>query len=115
MIIFIISCIVIYGLGILSERYLRKKFGIEERKGFTYKSVNKLQRWVERSFLVTFLIALWFLIDYAFLVLISYFVVMSLFRSLIEWRYEREKKEYILTLHSIIMYLLIVSSYSYWY
>ena len=54
--IFIISCIVIYGSGILSEHYLRKKFEIADRKGFMYKSVNKLQRWVERNFLVIFLI-----------------------------------------------------------
>ena len=111
--IFIISSIVIFGLGILSDHYLRKKFGIENRKGFSFKSVNKLQRWVERGFIVIFLIALWFLIDYALLLCVSYFVVMNLFRSLMEWRYEREKKEYILTLHSIMMYLLFVGSYSY--
>ncbi|QCR31097.1 DUF4181 domain-containing protein [Lysinibacillus sp. SGAir0095] len=111
--IFIISSIVIFGLGILSDHYLRKKFGIENRKGFSFKSVNKLQRWVERGFIVIFLIALWFLIDYALLLCVSYFVVMNLFRSLMEWRYERGKKEYILTLHSIMMYLLFVGSYSY--
>lgn len=107
---FIISSIVIFGVGILSERFLRKKFKIEERKDIIYQGVNKFQRWVEGSLLIIFLISLWFFNDYIFLSFISYFVLLNLFRTLMEWRYERESKQYILTLLSIILYLLIVGS-----
>lgn len=109
---FIISAIVILCLGILSERYLRKKFDIEKRKGFIYKGANKFHRWTEGSLLIIVLILLWFFIEYTFLLLISFYVLMNLFRALMEWRYERENKEYILTLHSIIIYLLLIGSFS---
>ncbi|MFP3919228.1 DUF4181 domain-containing protein [Lysinibacillus telephonicus] len=115
MISFIISSIIIFGLGILSEIYIRKKFGIEKREGFIYKGVNELQRWVEGSILVIFLILFWFLIDYVFHLLIFYFVILNLFRALMEWRYEREEKRYLLTLHLIIIYLLILGSLSIFY
>ena len=112
---FIIPSIVIFGVGILSERFLRKKFEIEKRKGIIYKGVNRFQRWIEGSLIIIFLISLWFFIDYIFLLLISYYVIMNLFRVLMEWKYEREKKEYILTLHSVIIYLLIIGSLSIFY
>ncbi|MER2107467.1 MAG: DUF4181 domain-containing protein [Solibacillus sp.] len=75
-----------------------------------YKGVNRFQRWIEGSLSIIFLISVCFFTDYMFLLLISYYVIMNLFRTLMEWKYEREKKQYILTLHSIILYLLILGS-----
>lgn len=98
--------IVVLVFAILSERWLRKKFKIDKPKRFVYRSVNTFQKWIERTIIIAFLISLWF-VDHTLPLLIAFFLVLTSFRTFMEWKYEREKKEYIITLFSIFLYLLI--------
>ncbi|MFY0779044.1 DUF4181 domain-containing protein [Peribacillus simplex] len=94
------------------ERWLKKNLKIDKSKGYFYKGVNKFQIWIERAMLIAFLISIWF-VDNPFYMLIGYLFISLSFRAVMEWKYKREKKEYILTLYSIFIYLfvLVIGSY----
>ncbi|MFK9120875.1 DUF4181 domain-containing protein [Peribacillus frigoritolerans] len=89
------------------ERWLKKKLKIGKSKGRFYKSVNKFQKWIEMSMLIAFLILIWF-VDNTIPLLIGYFLISLSFRTFMEWKYKREKKEYILTLYSMFIYLFVL-------
>jgi hypothetical protein len=86
---------------------LRKKLKIEKSRGFFYKGVNKVHTVIELTMLAIFLILLWYL-ERPFPAFITFFFVLFSFRAFMEWKYEREKKNYLMTLFSIIMYLTIM-------
>ncbi|MGE7762238.1 DUF4181 domain-containing protein [Peribacillus sp. NPDC097895] len=89
------------------ERWLKKKFKIEKSKWSFYKGVNPFQRWTEMAMIIAFLISIWF-VDNLIPWLIGYFLISSSFRAFMEWKYKREEKEYILTLYSMFIYLLVL-------
>ncbi|XHU78738.1 DUF4181 domain-containing protein [Peribacillus simplex] len=103
-IIFIIAFLII---AIVFERWLKKKLKIGKGKGHFYKSVNKFHKWIETSMLIAFLILIWF-VDNTIPLLIGYFLISLSFRTFMEWKYKREKKEYILTLYSMFIYLFVL-------
>ncbi|WP_375090378.1 DUF4181 domain-containing protein [Peribacillus sp. RS7] len=103
-IIFIIAILII---AIVFERWLKKKLKIGKSEGRFYKGVNKYQKWIEMSMLIAFLILIWF-VDNTIPFLIGYFLISLSFRAFMEWKYKREKKEYILTLYSMFIYLFVL-------
>ncbi|NRG46715.1 DUF4181 domain-containing protein [Bacillus sp. CRN 9] len=92
-------------LAIVAEHWLRKKYKIDKRKWIIYKGVNTFQRWIEGLLFVAFLIAIMF-VDNAPLVLIAFILILTSFRAVMEWKFERSKKEYIITTFSIFIFLL---------
>lgn len=103
-IIFIIAFLII---AIVFERWLKKKLKIGKSEGHFYKSINKYHKWIEMSMLIAFLILIWF-VDNTIPLLIGYFLISLSFRTFMEWKYKREKKEYILTLYSMFIYLFVL-------
>lgn len=65
--------------------------------------MNAFHRWVERGLLITFLIMLWFVkTEYTFSVVLLFLFILFCVRAFMEWKYERTKKEYIITLHDLV-------------
>ncbi|MES1042391.1 DUF4181 domain-containing protein [Peribacillus simplex] len=104
---YIIFIIAFFIIAIVFERWLKKKLKIGKSKGHFYKGVNKYQKWIEMSMLIAFLILIWF-VDNTIPLLIGYFLISLSFRAFMEWKYKREKKEYILTLYSMFIYLFVL-------
>jgi hypothetical protein len=86
---------------------IRKKLKIEKSRGFLYKGVNKAHIVIELTILGVFLILLWYL-ERPFPAFITFFLVLFSFRAFMEWKFEREKKNFIMTLFNIVMYLAIM-------
>lgn len=99
--LFLILLIILL-LTLLMERFLRKKFSIEKKKGF-YQRINKVHERGEVIIVLLVLITmyLWTFIfnkelkPYYF---IAGLIVLNSFRALMEWMYDRESKQYILTI-----------------
>ena len=89
------------------EMLLRKKLKIEKPRGFLYKGVNRAHMVIEFTILGVFLALLWY-IDRPFPAFIIFFFVLFSFRAFMEWKFERENKNYIITLFNIVMYLSIM-------
>ncbi|CEG27104.1 DUF4181 domain-containing protein [Bacillus sp. B-jedd] len=86
--------------GIISDWLLRKKLKIEKSIWGFNKPVNKFHKWIERILIVTVLVCLWF-IDDTLPLIISFWFILLIIRASVEWKYERVKKEYILTVFTI--------------
>ncbi|XHU78711.1 DUF4181 domain-containing protein [Peribacillus simplex] len=104
---YFIYIIVFFIIAIVFERWLKKKWKIKKSKGHFYKAVNPFQRWTEMAMIIAFLISIWF-VDNPTSWLIGYFLISLSFRAFMEWKYNREEKEYILTLYSMFIYLLVL-------
>ncbi|WML46602.1 DUF4181 domain-containing protein [Neobacillus sp. PS3-34] len=91
------------------DRILTKKFNIQKRKERWYRPHNSVHKWGERTILLIFVCIYPILIFYDDLSinpnygLFSFLVVLNLFRTIMEWKYDRESKEYIRTLASLIL------------
>lgn len=108
---FIILGVFLIIVGIFLEKYLIKRYDIEKNKGLVVKYVNKYHMWGEYI-----LLAIGIILIAAFaqrgrmrsdsiLILI---IIVHLFRIVIQWCYEREKKVYILTTLSIAMFSVLL-------
>lgn len=98
--ILLITCVfVIYGL--ISERLLRKKLNINKSTWSIYVPVNTVHKWSERIIIIGFLISIWF-VENTLPLTLTFFTIFNSMRAFMEWKYEREKREYLLTLFSSI-------------
>ncbi|MET1248463.1 DUF4181 domain-containing protein [Sporolactobacillus sp. STCC-11] len=102
---FLITGIIFFVAGLFFDHYLKKKYVVAKNYGWTYHHINKLQYRTE------IILALFFLITsglfrHPIYGLIAYLPVLNGFRAYMEWKYEREKKRYVLFLFSAI-YLII--------
>jgi hypothetical protein len=89
----------------IMHRYLRKKLQIEKTPWGIYKPMNNTQKWLERSLLIVHLILLW-IIDDIFLLTTLFFALLNSLRAFMEWKYEKEKKTFVLTLLAVFNILL---------
>jgi hypothetical protein len=87
------------------NRYLRKRLHIEKTPWGIYKPINDTQKWLERSLLIVHVILL-LVIDDIFLLTILFFALLNSLRAFMEWKYEREKKIFVLTLLTVFNILL---------
>ncbi len=98
-------------IAVFLEKYLIKKYDIEKNKGLIVKYANKYHMWGEYILLATGIILIVFLTSRgnrrsdSLLVLI---ITVHLFRLIMQWYYEREKKGYILTAMSIAIFTVIL-------
>ncbi|MEH7236797.1 DUF4181 domain-containing protein [Bacillus sp. JJ1562] len=109
----IILALVTFLIGWTGEALLRRKFDIEKRSGWA-RSVNKVQTLIEIALFVVYFVGIWFALDYIFLYMISFFAIINLFRAFMHWKYEREKKQYILFLYEVVI-LLVIFAVAYWW
>ncbi|WP_449537668.1 DUF4181 domain-containing protein [Ferdinandcohnia sp. Marseille-Q9671] len=105
--------LVAFVVALGGDRYLKNKFNIRKKSGFIYRPVTKWQTVVEIGLIIFYFIISWSYIDHIFPVLIGFFIILNSFRFFIHWKYEREKKEYILILFELGI-LLIFASVVYW-
>lgn len=105
--------LVVFVVALGGDRYLKNKFNIKKRSGFIYRPVTKWQTVVEIGLFILFLIVSWLYIDNVFPVILGFLLILNSFRFFIHWKYEREKKEYILILFELGI-LLIFASVVYW-
>ena len=102
-----IVLILLFILLLISEWWLKKKYRIETHKGFFYKWVNKIHLCIEIALLIVFGVVIWFVEIYNFSIVIPFFFVLFIFRTIMEWKYNREKKIYIITFLYSIFYFVV--------
>lgn len=106
--------VVIIVILFLLENVLRKKLHITRKNSFIYKPVNDIHKWGEISIFTIYLITSFILIvnfDYinmGYLIFI-FLVVLHIFRTFMEWKYDKESKEYVI---SFIGFICLMISFS---
>ena len=110
---FVIFLLVLFLVFFLSDRILRKIANVEKQKGFIYKRVNKSQKIGEGIILALFFISLiiqaYSSINFEpYIPMILYLVVLNLYRALMEWKYQKESKEYIITLSNSVLFVIFM-------
>lgn len=94
--------------GWIIEYLLRKSFNVK-RNGYIYKPINLLHKRLEWTLLGLFFISIILFSKYTFLIVLLYLIILNLFRGFMEWLFARDKREYIITLLFMIIYLLFVA------
>ncbi|AZJ20875.1 DUF4181 domain-containing protein [Bacillus wiedmannii] len=109
--------IIIIGLaigGYFLEQCLRIKLNMEKRGFFGYKHVNSLHVKIEIGLIIIYIIGSCY---YMFkfenskmaYVMFIYLGISSTLRAWMEWKYDRESKEYILSITGMVAFILMLS------
>ncbi|MGE1126500.1 DUF4181 domain-containing protein [Bacillus wiedmannii] len=109
--------IIIIGLaigGYFLEQFLRIKLNMEKRGFFGYKHVNSLHVKIEIGLIIIYIIGSCY---YMFkfenskmaYVMFIYLGISSTLRAWMEWKYDRESKEYILSITGMLAFILMLS------
>jgi uncharacterized membrane protein YidH (DUF202 family) len=93
--------------GILTERFLKKKYAIAKNEGWIYHPVNNFQTYTEIILSIILIVSIYFL-DNLGMMFFVYFSVLNSFRAFMEWKYERETKRYLLSLFSAIYFIIFI-------
>ncbi|HDR4724381.1 DUF4181 domain-containing protein [Bacillus cereus group sp. Sample62] len=116
-IISIIFCIVVY----LLDKYLRKKLNMPKSGFWGYKKhVNSLHKKLEIGLMFIYLITSFIFIVKFESVNIAYFIFTYLggtliLRALMEWKFDRESKEYIFSIIGIFTFVFMTSILFYFF
>ena len=106
----LISLLTIIILGNFLEWLLRRKLGIK----YGYKTVNNFHKWGELVILSLYLIvavilsAKEFKFWTFFNLFIFFFLTLFTFRIFMEWKYQKENKEYIISLFGLSYSMIII-------
>ncbi|MED1612082.1 DUF4181 domain-containing protein [Bacillus paranthracis] len=109
--------LIIIGLGIggyFIEQFLRRKLNMEKRGFFGYKHVNSLHVKLEIGlFFIYFVSSIIYVnsnenanVGYA---LFIFFGTLWTLRAWMEWKYDRESKEYILSIIGLLAFIVMIS------
>ncbi|PKJ54118.1 DUF4181 domain-containing protein [Bacillus sp. SN10] len=109
--------IIIIGMGISGyflEQFLRRKLNMEKRGFFGYKHVNGLHVTLEIVlFIIYFVSSMIYVnsdenakIGYAFFI---FFTMLWTLRAWMEWKFDRESKEYILSIIGLFTFIVMIS------
>ncbi|KAB2459877.1 DUF4181 domain-containing protein [Bacillus sp. CH126_4D] len=109
--------IIIIGIaigGYFLEQFLRRKLNMEKRGFFGYKHVNSLHVKLEIGlFIIYFVSSIIYVnsdenanIGYAFFI---FFATLWMLRAWMEWKYDRESKEYILSIIGLFAFMVMIS------
>ena len=99
------------------EKLLRKIINVEKQKGFIYKPVNKRhkigQRIIVSLYFIGILIHGFSSTDFELYKLILIFLtILFLHRAYMEWKYEKESREYIITfsgtVYMVVMFYIFI-------
>lgn len=107
--------VLLFGILFLGDRLLRKKLNIRRTKGFFYHTINKTQSFIENGLFVL-LIAIAFICAFIpdslanptllyLLCLGGYVILLQAVRAFFQWKYQKEERQYILTLFWGISYI----------
>ncbi|MEY8348102.1 DUF4181 domain-containing protein [Bacillus cereus] len=102
----------------LFEKLLRKKLHIPRKHSFIYKPVNNIQKWGEISIFIIYLITSFILIvnvDYENIgyLFFIFFIALYVFRTFMEWKYDKESKEYVISFLGVICLMISFSAVIY--
>ncbi|WP_210367466.1 DUF4181 domain-containing protein [Bacillus sp. REN3] len=103
----LVFIVIALAIGVTVEYLLIKKCGIRRSKGLFYEGVNRKHIWIERAMLAVFLIMMWYIDEWSKF-LVAYFIVFFGFRAFMEWKHERERKEYIVTTAGLGMFIIFI-------
>ena len=95
-------------IGTLSENMIRKRMNIPRIKGLIYRGVSTFHRWAERIMLLIYLICL-MIFDFSMELFLAFIIPFFAFRTFMEWKYEKERKEYLITLHFVTVFPLLIA------
>ncbi|MGV3287290.1 DUF4181 domain-containing protein [Bacillus wiedmannii] len=109
--------IIIIGIaigGYFFEQFLRRKLNMEKRGFFGYKHVNSLHVKLEIGLIIIYVIGSCY---YMFkfenskmaYVMFTYLGISLTLRAWMEWKYDRESKEYILSITGMVAFILMLS------
>lgn len=101
---------------VVSDYRLRKKFSIQKRGEFFYRQVNKIHFWAEIILLIIALPVIGFLAGIGFFpAILIFFVFLYGLRGWMEWKYEKEEKNYILTLNGFVAFIIAAAATTIFY
>lgn len=116
-IISIIFCIVVY----FFDKYLRKKLNMPKSGFWGYKKhVNSLHKKLEIGLLFIYLITSFiFIVKFESIniayVIFTYLGVTLILRALMEWKFDRESKEYIFSMIGVFTFAFMTSMLFYFF
>ncbi|MED0948799.1 DUF4181 domain-containing protein [Bacillus mobilis] len=116
-IISIIFCIVVY----FFDKYLRKKLNMPKSGFWGYKNhVNSLHKKLEIGLLFIYLITSFiFIVKFESVniayVIFTYLGVTLILRALMEWKFDRESKEYIFSMIGVFTFAFMTSMLFYFF
>lgn len=99
-------------LGFILNYFLKEKFNIDRKRNEMSVSVKRFQSIVANSFVVTFIVLAIILVSKyeelsLFVIFIPYFLVLTTFRTIMEWVYNRNANYWI----SEMLSLVLISTY----
>ncbi|HDR7800470.1 TPA: DUF4181 domain-containing protein [Bacillus tropicus] len=98
--------------GYFFDKYLRKKLNMPKSGFWRYKHVNSLHVKLEVGLFIIYLITS-FIYIYKFenanigYAIITYLGVTWILRSWMEWKYDRESKEYIFSIIGLVSFIIM--------
>lgn len=110
---YVIFLLILFLVFFSSDRILRKIANVEKQKGVIYKRVNKSQKIGEGIILALFFISLIILAYSSFdfepyIPMIIYMGILNLYRAFMEWKYQKESKEYVITLSNSVLLVIFM-------
>ena len=118
----VIVVLIVIAIMMFIEMGLRKVLKIGKRDKTRPRYLNKVHKWGEIGLLIAFFFSYFVVINYYFeeefmpLWIVYFFLVMQIFRTIMEWIYAREQKEYIFQLLAAIFLLVFIlfATYTNW-
>jgi len=118
----VIVVLIVIAIMTFIEMGLRKVLKIGKRDKTRPRYLNKVHKWGEIGLLIAFFFSYFVVINYYFeeefmpLWIVYFFLVMQIFRTIMEWIYAREQKEYIFQLLAAIFLLVFIlfATYTNW-
>ncbi|WP_100009789.1 DUF4181 domain-containing protein [Lentibacillus sediminis] len=112
--ILVMSVIVIYLF--ISEPWLKKRYSVQKHSGILFKPINKTHLKAEFILLVIALPVIGFLAGIGFTpAIMIFFVLLYGLRVVMEWKYAKEKKQYILTLNGFVAFIVALAAATIFY
>lgn len=114
--IWIIIIVGIYIVGHFLEQFFREKLNMKKKSSFLYKPVNSLHVKLEKGFFIIGFLVICIYYGYgidenanAGYVLCTLFGTSQALRAWMEWKYDRESKEYILSIIGLFAFAIMIS------
>ncbi|MGE7863546.1 DUF4181 domain-containing protein [Bacillus mobilis] len=93
------------------ENIVRKRLNIPKQKGWNHKYVNKLHKWGNRTIIFSYIVVIIIcssLSNPLYMGFLPFLLLITLysFESYMEWKYDRESKEFLMSLGGVVSLLI---------